>query len=351
MTDVDQLSSEASRTDALITPHTFLRIARRLPRLRRCQLYFVHVVHSLEPTLDDTEDVFLNDLPIELDMFHIFGSSCQETGPFLELLSSLCIDRLELELVTFVQGPNTAALPLEPRLRQVTVRDLWIDLDTADDAPCGILSALSSALSPDTLEVFHCLWQYWDQCAAVGSFLRNAGRSITDLALDMSVTSWVEEAGDAIQPEDWNVLNLTSCPNMRTFRTTVCLPLTCSSLDVANVNRSVTSHRHLFSLLPHTVRTVVIYMSYVQLPYNLRSLRHLISPGAARDLEVPVDYSKVEDILLELPRLEKVIISIRGTEILRQGGAEAVPNAFPGLHAKGILKVQTGGARPAPSFW
>ena len=199
MNDADQLSPEGggSSTDGSITPHTLVRIARRLPHLRRCQLYFVHVAHSPLDASCVIEDTPVDDSPIGLDVFHVFGSPRQETGPFLELLSHLRIDRLELELVTFLQGPNTSAPRSDTRTRQVAVRDIWMDLDTADDAPAGILSALSSALLPDTLQVFHCRWRYWEECTAVGSFLRNAGRSITDLGLNMSTVSWVEEAGGA----------------------------------------------------------------------------------------------------------------------------------------------------------
>ncbi|KAI0327217.1 hypothetical protein GY45DRAFT_1155510 [Cubamyces sp. BRFM 1775] len=145
--------------------------------------------------LADVENAFRDDLPYELHVLHVSGSPRQEINSFLELLSRFPIRRLELDLVTFVQDPSISPVPLSltPH-REVTMRDLWVDLDTADDGP-GILSALSSALSPDTLRVFHCRWRYWYECEAVGSFLRNMGYSIFDLALDMSTVSWIEEAG------------------------------------------------------------------------------------------------------------------------------------------------------------
>ncbi|KAH9899332.1 hypothetical protein C8Q73DRAFT_316439 [Cubamyces lactineus] len=225
-----------------------------------------------------------------------------------------------------------------------------MDLDTADDAPAGILSALSSALCPDTLQVFHCRWRYWDECTAVGSFLRNAGRSITDLTLNMSAASWVEEAGGAIQREGWVRLNLASCPNVRTFRTSVRLPLACPSSDVVNVRLAVASYRNLFSLLPHAVCTVVIHMSHVQRSFDHTRLHRAMRQDAARGL-ISVDFSEIEEALLELPRLERVILFMRGSEIVRQGGPGAVANAFPGLHAAGILHIRSGAASPSVSLW
>ncbi|KAI8976712.1 hypothetical protein BD414DRAFT_446273, partial [Trametes punicea] len=182
-------------TSESLTPQTLVTTTRRLPRLRECQLYFVHIVPYRPPDATNAE-ITLHDAEsaIELDVFHMFGSPHQEIGPFLDVLSHFHINRLELELVTFLQDPMAIGLP-PPNHRPIHVRDLWTDLETADDAPLAILSALAPVLRPGTLHAFHCTWREWNGCAAIGSFLRTVGHTITELTLNMSVASWVEDMG------------------------------------------------------------------------------------------------------------------------------------------------------------
>ncbi|OSD01487.1 hypothetical protein PYCCODRAFT_522469 [Trametes coccinea BRFM310] len=193
----EQSSGTDGPPEASITPRTLVRTAKRLPRLRECQFYFVHIVPSRPPdaadaTPEDTHDG--TESRLDLSVFHIFGSSHQETSPLLELLSCFRMDRLELELVTFVQEPE-ALTHLPRHVRRIEVRDIWADLDTADDEPIAILPPLASALAPGILQAFHCSWKDWDGCAVVGAFLHDVGSTILELALNMSVASWVEDLG------------------------------------------------------------------------------------------------------------------------------------------------------------
>ncbi|CDO70473.1 hypothetical protein BN946_scf184569.g16 [Trametes cinnabarina] len=337
----DQSGGPDGRPDAsAITPQTLVRTAKRLPRLRECQFYFVHIVPSGTPTPDATTAEPLHAAPyplIDLSVFHIFGSSHQETGPLLELLSYFRMDRLELELVTFVQEPATFPMP-PAHFRRIEVRDIWADLDTADEEPIVILPALASALAPGILQALHCSWKDWAGCITVGNFLKDVGSTLTNLTLNMSVASWVEELGSAIQREGWECLNLGSCTALRTFRVNVSLPLSCPLPDVPDVKRRVSSYRNLFSLLPSTVHTVII-----NAPTMLRSSPPVLGGGrrsAARG-QVPVDFSEIEHVLLDMPQMRRVVISIRPAQNMR-GAAATVSKSFPALLARGVLEVRTG---------
>ncbi|KAI0823001.1 hypothetical protein BC628DRAFT_633214 [Trametes gibbosa] len=177
--------------DASLTPSTLARTTRALPRLRECQLYFVHIVNTVRcPNADSAQSASL----VDLSVLHIFGSAHQEIGPFLEMLAYFRIDRLELELVSFDPCPMLSS---DSQLGRVHIRDLWADLETVDDSPVAILSALAPALSPGVLQTFHCNWREWSGCEPVGAFLRTVGHSLADLELNMSVPSWVEDKGSA----------------------------------------------------------------------------------------------------------------------------------------------------------
>ncbi len=188
----EPMDDQPPGVDGTVTPYTLVRTARRLPRLRELHLYFVHVV-PYPPTGSETEGVHRAP-PIDLRAFHIFGSAHQDIGPFLEMLANLRTDRLELELVTF---DACSSRPSAALARRIHVRDLWMNLETADDAHVAILSALASALSPGVLQAFHCSWREWSGCQPVGIFLKDVGDSLTELTLNMTVKSWVEERGAA----------------------------------------------------------------------------------------------------------------------------------------------------------
>ncbi|KAI0642665.1 hypothetical protein C8Q79DRAFT_226097 [Trametes meyenii] len=340
---MDEIVEGAS--DASVTPNTLARTARRLSRLRECQLYFVHIVPPSPPPPPPPEvSAVTDDLdepPIDLAVFHIFGSSGQKIAPFIELLAHFRIGRLELELVTFEQYP---APPLPDVSRRIRVRELCADLETVDDAPFAILSALAPALAPGVLQAFHCSWREWNGCSAVGAFLRNAGHTIADLSLNMSVVSWVEDSGNAITRADWERLGLAACTAVRTFRTTMLLPTACPLADVADVRRGVASYRSLFALLPPGVRTVVISMSALSRAMGTRTTARSASGTVARGL-IAVDFQEIEDALLALPDLEKVVIAMRAAQ-----GAGAVAKAFPRLEERGVLEVRSGAALGG-SFW
>lgn len=188
----DQPPGIDGTSEPSVTPYTLVRTARRLPRLRELQLYFVHIV-PLPPTDSESEGV-QRAPPIDLRVFHIFGSARQEIGPFLEMLAHFRTDRLELELVTF---DTCSTRPSAALARPIHVRDLRADLEAADDAHVAILSALASALLPGVLQVFDCSWREWCGCQPVGMFLNDVGHSLTDLTLNITVKAWVEERGTA----------------------------------------------------------------------------------------------------------------------------------------------------------
>ncbi|KAI0676466.1 hypothetical protein C8Q78DRAFT_1073269 [Trametes maxima] len=359
---MDEIVEGAS--DASVTPSTLARTARRLSRLRECQLYFVHIVPPPPPSSSGVSVVTDDDPdepPIDLGVFHIFGSSGQKITPFIELLAHFRIGRLELELVTFEQCP----VPPSPDVsRSIRVRELCADLETVDDAPFAILSALAPALAPAVLQAFHCSWREWSGCPAVGAFLRYAGHTIVDLSLNMSIVSWVEDSGNASPLADSRPLplftvlradleqlgtGLAECTAVRTFRTTMPLRTACPLADVPDVRRCIASYRSLFTLLPRCVRVVVISMSALSRPIGTsqggRTTARDASGAVARRL-IAVDFKEIEDALLALPELEKVIIAMRAAQ-----GAGVVAKAFPRLEERGVLEVRSGaalGGRCAP---
>lgn len=111
------------------------------------------------------------------------------------------------------------------------------------------------------------------------------------------------------------------------------LPLSCPHYELAETRRSVTSYRNLFAGLPASVHTVVIYMSAVPhpLPYG----------GRTPSTKISVDFHEIEEALLGLPGLGKVVIALRPAQSAVHGAA-AVAKAFPVLYAQDILEVRSG---------